>query len=521
MFKKNTEHEQKEIFGFENTLDKKKARLLKKSEEYSFYELVYSKIKEEDFSVLYSREASRPNAPINAMLGSIILMHRKNWTYRELFNNMNFNDLTKYALGCAEKEEAPFCTASLFNFQTRLLVHSMETGENLIEKMFDNITSSELKTLKIKTNIQRTDSFQAHSNIRNYSRLQLIIEVLLRLYKVITEEEKESFKEIFSNYVEGTSENYVMDIKKDELPHRIKMAAKAYKKLYNRLNEKYAGDPTFKIFERVYHEQFEVVENKVYVKEPKKIKSSCLQSPDDIDATYRNKNDKGSKGQVVSIVETANPDNEINLITDVVVRANNVNDSEILNDRIDILKEKTPELDEIHFDGAYGSPDSDIKFDKYGITAIQTAIKGVEPAVDIKIMKINNGEYEVSCPNQKVKTVLSAKKYKAEFELSICSECLLKEKCPTIKNKQFSCLYFYENEYLKKRRKEAIDKLPKERQQLRNNVEATVSEFKRKMHSGKLKVRGYFKTMIFAFSMAVSINFGRIFRYTIGQLSLG
>ena len=34
-------------------------------------------------------------------------------------------------------------------------------------------------------------------------------------------------------------------------------------------------------------------------------------------------------------------------------------------------------------------------------------------------------------------------------------------------------------------------------------------------------MRGYFKTMILAFSMAVSINFGRIFRYMLRAVSLG
>ena len=47
---------------------------------------------------------------------------------------------------------------------------------------------------------------------------------------------------------------------------------------------------------------------------------------------------------------------------------------------------------------------------------------------------------------------------------------------------------------------------------MRANVEATVSEFKRKMNSGKLKVRGRFKTEIFAFAMGISINFGRVSR---------
>jgi len=56
--------------------------------------------------------------------------------------------------------------------------------------------------------------------------------------------------------------------------------------------------------------------------------------------------------------------------------------------------------------------------------------------------------------------------------------------------------------------------LPPERRKLRPNVEATVKEFTKPFnHKGKLRVRGLFKTMVYAHSMAISINFGRIWRY--------
>jgi len=59
----------------------------------------------------------------------------------------------------------------------------------------------------------------------------------------------------------------------------------------------------------------------------------------------------------------------------------------------------------------------------------------------------------------------------------------------------------------------SIQKIPRERRSLRTNVEATVSEFTRKMNNRKLKVRGRFKATIFAFAVGISVNFGRIYRY--------
>lgn len=45
----------------------------------------------------------------------------------------------------------------------------------------------------------------AMSNIRNYGRVQLLIEMLIRLYRVLKEEDKEQFKDMLSKYNKQTS----------------------------------------------------------------------------------------------------------------------------------------------------------------------------------------------------------------------------------------------------------------------------------------------------------------------------
>src|SRR3972149_3238446 len=120
MFKKNDQHLQTEIFGLFNSLPERMKKKMEKSEEYTFYKLIFSGIKEDIFSGLYSDIKSRPNAPINAMVASLILMHRYKWSYEELFKHIEFNILTKIALGLDSIESMPFCPATIFNFQNRL-----------------------------------------------------------------------------------------------------------------------------------------------------------------------------------------------------------------------------------------------------------------------------------------------------------------------------------------------------------------------------------------------------------------
>jgi hypothetical protein len=512
MFKKNTKHTQADIFGLFNTLPERMKKKIEKSEEHTFYRLIFCNIKEDIFSKLYSDAKSRPNAPINALVSSLTLMHRYNWTYEELFKNIEFNILTKIALGLDSIDKMPFCPATLFNFQNRLSKHFSETGEILLEKVFEKLTDKQLKTLKIKTNIQRTDSLAAASNIRNYTRLQLLVELLLRIYRVLSDEDKKRFEEHFEPYIRKTSGQYIYPLRASDIPHEIEKIAKVYYWIDQNLKLSYTDCEIFKTFERVYSEQFTVVQQAVEIKPPDQIPSSSVQSPDDLDATYRKKNSKEFKGQSINIVETAHPDNPVNLITDVSTNPVNKDDGKVLNERLDTIKEKSPDLNELHFDGAYGSSENDKKFEQHKITPVQTAVRGVKPGVDIEIEKVSESEYKVSCPLQSVTSEPTRKRHKAIFELALCKDCSQRNKCQTIERKSYRAFYFTHDYYLSNKRQKVIDSIPVERRKLRSNVEATVKEFVCKMPNRKLKVRGAFKTSIFAFSVALSINFGRIYR---------
>ena len=75
------------------------------------------------------------------------------------------------------------------------------------------------------------------------------------------------------------------------------------------------------------------------------------------------------------------------MIDDIAINPNNVDDSIILTNRIEIIAQKTPDLDELHNDGGYVSEDNDIKLEKLEITQITTAVRGRESEID-KIIDI-------------------------------------------------------------------------------------------------------------------------------------
>ncbi len=200
-------------------------------------------------------------------------------------------------------------------------------------------------------------------------------------------------------------------------------------------------------------------------------------------------------------------------MTDVAVNPNNKDDSKVINERIDKIKEKTEDLKELHTDGGYGSEENDKKFEDSEITHVQTAVRGRQSEVEFSIIKHEEDKYEVECPYQSALSEPMRKRHKCIFNNEICETCPVSDKCPAIEGKTSRTYYFTEEDYLRNRRNRNIKEIPAERRKIRPNVEATVNEFSCRLRKKKLKVRGSFKTRIFAFSMAMAINFGRIFRY--------
>lgn len=205
------------------------AKELQQSEKQNFYEIIFCNIKEEDFACLYSEIDSRPNAEINSLVSAILLQRRDKLTYEKLFDSIKFNLLTKTALGLQTLEQMPFSEATLFNFQYWLNAYFIESGINLFERVFDHLTEKQLKKLKIKADIQRTDSFQADSNIIRYSRLQLLVEMLIRIYRVLSEEDQRQYEELFSPYVKKTSGQFVYRLDRDAIPAEVENVGKVYK----------------------------------------------------------------------------------------------------------------------------------------------------------------------------------------------------------------------------------------------------------------------------------------------------
>ena len=512
MFRRNDNHIQSGFSSFEMLMPAKMIKKMKKSAEWTFYTEIFSKIDEDIFRELYSDKYSRPNSPANLLAGSLILKELKKWTYAELFQHIEFDILTRVALGLHDLSIVHYAESTLFLFQQRLEEFEKKHGRKLMKELMDKFNLEIMIRLGISPEIIRIDSTFLDSNIRRYGRIQLLVEGLQRLWRILDEGDKTKYGKLFTPYIKENSEHYIYNLKREDTGRRLDDLAKTYTGLHLSLCGKYREDEVFvNIFSRLFKEHFTVGAGKIEMKPQTEIGSDALQSPDDTAATYRNKRGERHRGYSAQITETVDTEKELSLITDVEVTANNKDDSRYLEKKIDSYIESG--VKEIHVDGGYGSEGIDEKLsEREAVKLYQRAVKGRKKGVDLTIIKHEDGRYSVKCPLQEVIAARTSKRLKAKFDYSICRECPHQADCPAGKNK--GKYYFDHADYGKQKRHHAIDELPKEKRNIRSGCERTMFEMFHDRKSGKkMRVRGRFRMELTTVCRAIGTNFSRIFRY--------
>lgn len=533
MYRKNTRHQQPALISAASELPEKQRKRLENSWAGTFYKDFFSRIDEDAFAVLYSEKASRPNVPVNVLVGLEALKSGYGWSDEELYENYCYNLQVRYALGYDRLGDGDFEIRTLYYFRERLSRYNAEKGINLLEKAFEQITDGQITTLKVRTGIQRMDSTQIASNIVSASRLQLLVEGLQRVERILSESDRERLAESFAPYIRDSAGHYTYRIKGKEVIqehlHRIGVSIYA---LLQELRPSYAAENAFQVLQQLFTENFNLVESQAHPKANEEISSGCLQSVDDLEATYRTKGNAHYKGYVANLTETCDPTNEIQLITKVQVAANNVDDSQLLAEALPNLKERT-DLETMVTDGGYGGETSDTALQTAQVKLIQTAIRGRSPSTD----KLHLADFslkfnpegkpsKVTCPQGQtvpVQTSTRQKSFVAHFDPAICQTCPLRERCPAQPGKRYNRhhLHFTQSEARAAERRRTSQEHAQDRHNLRSAVESSVRSLKHPFPAGKLPVRGRFRVACMMIGSAAMTNVRRIQRYTVTKIKAG
>ncbi len=531
MFRKNTKHQQPALISAASELPEKQRKRLENSWAGTFYKEFFSRIDEQSFAVLYSEKDSRPNVPVNVLVGLEALKAGFGWSDQELYENYCYDLQVRYALGYDRLGEGDFEIRSLYYFRERLSKYNAEEGVNLLEKAFEQITDAQIVDLKVRTGMQRMDSTQIASNIVCASRLQLLVAAVQRVERILNEADRSRLSESFAPYIQDSAGHYTYRVKgqaaQQEHLQRIGQTIHA---LLQELKNSYAAELAYQVLERIFAENFNLLESGPRAKENTEITSSCLQSVDDLEASYRTKGTGHYKGYVANITETCDPENEIQLITKVQVAPNNVDDGQLLAEALPNLKERTC-LETLITDGGYGAEVSDDALHEQEVTLIQTAIRGAQPSADkfsLSDFVIEHNEKgdpnALTCPQGQTAPVLAGRTtgWQVRFDPELCSTCpfQLTGRCRTQPQKRDPryLLTFTTQEMRAAQRRRNYLLHQDHSHNLRSAVEASVRSVKHPFPAGQLPVRGQFRVACMAIASAATTNVRRIQRYLIAKM---
>lgn len=115
-------------------LTEREQKFLLKSWAKPFADIIFPAIDEKPFAVLYcDNSASRPNTPVNVIIGLLILKEYLGLTDDEVLESLLFDVRFQYALHTTSYQEQPISDRTLSRFRARCLAYEIETGQDLIK----------------------------------------------------------------------------------------------------------------------------------------------------------------------------------------------------------------------------------------------------------------------------------------------------------------------------------------------------------------------------------------------------
>ena len=529
MFRKNNRPQQASFFNSDFLMPEKMRQELYNSWAETFRTMVFRQIPEERFATLYSDVDSRPNAPVNVLVGGDMLKSGFGWTDEELERHLQFDLQTRYALGLDNLSQSVPTIRTFQNLRRRVREHAEATGENLYQVVFETVTDQQIAQVGVQVEWQRMDSTQLLSNIALVSRLELVLRVLQAGVAGLPPERQAVWQETEAEYVGQQPRHLCYRLKDKEVPGYLQRVGQLLVNLLTELERVAAESEACQLVARVLREQYEIEDDQAVSLRPAgEVAADSLQSPHDPEATYREKQGERYRGYVSNISETCDPANPVQLITSVQTAPNNTDDGALLAQSLTEQADRGHPIEKVTVDGGYTGPGAEAVCDGHGVELHPSRIRGGRSKVD----KWGWEQYSwqlseegvpqnVACPQGQVMVLepgRQAGRWLARFDRQTCTDCpFFQNKCRVKPRKRTGPTLLVTTRSIQVA--QLRQRITTANNGVRAGVEATVRSVKHPFPGGKLPVRGLIRAHMVVCGSALMVNVHRLCRYFQEQAS--
>lgn len=363
--------------SFMNPTDRER-KALEKSWAKIFADEIFPAIDEQRFSVLYSGKASRPNAPVNVIIGALIIKELFDYSDDEIVENLMLDLHFQYALHTTGFAEQPLSDKTLSRFRRRCYDYETLHDVDLYHDCVRVLSSKIAKIMKLNGRVRQMDSMMIESNIRFLSRMELIYTCISKLVVFLTKNYPDKIVESLKHYADPNDYNHTFyHQRNDDMEAIIQTLLADSDCLLDICKADFEEVTEYQLFARYLSEQT-VVENekrRLRTKEDGTMNSSALQNPSDPDATYRNKSGRLHRGYAANIEETVGKNGSV--VTDYQFDKNTYTDSHFLQETLSQM-EKSEEEIILVTDGGYDGQDNIAFAKKKNVKLVTTALIGKE-----------------------------------------------------------------------------------------------------------------------------------------------
>lgn len=504
-----------------NNLTAREQKALKNSWAHIFAEEIFPAIDEKRFSVLYSEKASRPNTPVNVVVGALIIKELFDYSDDEMVENLMLDLHLQYALHTTSFEEQPLSDKTLSRFRKRCYDYETLHGVDLYQDCIKDLSDKIAKMMEINGRIRRMDSMMIEANIRKLSRIELVYTCISKLVQYLKDHKPELMCAELEHYTDSEDYNRLFyHQRSSEADKLMQDQLDDMDKLIELCSSDLEDVTEYELFSRCVSEQTCVEEGKrrFCKKEDKQLNSKTMINPSDPEATYRIKNGTAYRGYVANLEESVGSNGSV--ITDYEYEPNIYSDSQFIKDRVEELPVQEEKM-LLLADGAYYSKENVQQASEKEIDLVTTGLSGKEAKDIFNEFEFNEELTKVlKCPagyQPQSNCYVSTEKFiKCSFKKSQCETCPYKDQCNPKILKRVARIKIHNAGIERARLQRRLQsKEFRDYGNLRSGIETVPSNIRRNYHLEKLP-RGKQRGKFFFGCKIAALNFRKLFVYRKG-----